>query len=1425
MDEYNVISTEEEVIETNVGSSGDPIVAGEESVDVTVQKEESVSVESDEAEIVDIGISEAFPFSTYGVLDEDLEDTDVLLDGQVVSADVNDNSIMLTEVLEDSAALGGSANITHDSLIGKNDGVQHEISAIDGLSATLNSLRALKTVFSDGRGFAQYHMWADGNPDGEDRSGYFVSMAPCTEDSTDKIKICTSIDEDALGVTVAKNQDENGFPGFIGGELDTGNDDDNAYGLVCLLGHVLVRRMSDVVTGDYVIPNALGEAQKSGGSLGYQVISIDDIGGVKYACINLVPNGNALASIKDSVNALAERVSAAESNAAAAINRANEAYDLAELGSGSANVEILDKINQTEQTAQNAQDVANNAQSTANNASQIVQDALDAMEETKEIANDANETAELAKGEIDTAIASVNDLTTGLTPITTWTNADGESGAKYFVEYLDENQIQTEATIKTMESNLESTQSAISGNAKSLQSIVGTVRKYSVGERSQAYGLDIESAQNTLAAAIVYVPTVEHTESYGNSVQTFRKYYSYIWNGTGWTESAQASVMFSSVYVMGGTTQLYWYTQSTDVKDGNTTYPKETLYLWEGDKWTAVATLGDNSLSRAVSLAQQTENEIKLSVGTLSGNLAKISAKVDSNSARIDNITQFEGSDFDSALTSLQQQSNKHEASINSLAQFGHITADWVDIEEQPSGTFYAVIPEWNDADDCWDFSGASSTTATEVYCYAENTEDSDTYLQYICGEQNQWTKVTRKRSESMASIQSQATANAASITSIVSHVGADGTVTAASIMQSVNEDESEVQINADKIKFQGSEVDISAVGDGIVNAINASTEGVRINANKLTVDATEMEIDATTIDFTGVTEFVRPGDLDGSNSNSTTVIIGDKITTGAIKSNNYDSGATDSLVPSDNFSDGGTLIDLDNGCIYTPTFAIDGDGGAHFAGTLETPGGTIGGLIIQDRYLTNNEFVTEFTHNTTTGFYIGQLGISMTGVLPGTTTYSHIILDSNEGKLIADNAEITGKMIATSGYIGTDVNGMTIGDNNIHSVYTYQTSYDTASAYMDSYNTLIVESNDLVYACDQDFVYVGTDGIGLMHTASYMENYEAGERVISKQTYMAGGELFSNSAEITGKVIATSGEFNNVDVKTGTIGGFTIRNSGLFSMTGTTSDGSGILITPEYIKMSGAIDGVQYDLMLDVGGVLSLSDEDSSATMHGGEITLVTSKELNEGDSITSAINGAGISLNYSSDMNFSCNIGAVDVTQGTDGAIDHVAFGISDTSHIKLSATESLELLSSQYIYMNASAYIDCVAQQIELTASDGGAGVLAGTWQLDSGASVTSWRGAKHDIEQLDDRYSVLFDNLNPTRFKYNDGISDRYHTGLILDEMKAAMDVAGIDNKEFAAYCINNEETGEGGIRYSELIALLIKEVQTLKKEIKEIKGNE
>ena len=112
--------------------------------------------------------------------------------------------------------------------------------------------------------------------------------------------------------------------------------------------------------------------------------------------------------------------------------------------------------------------------------------------------------------------------------------------------------------------------------------------------------------------------------------------------------------------------------------------------------------------------------------------------------------------------------------------------------------------------------------------------------------------------------------------------------------------------------------------------------------------------------------------------------------------------------------------------------------------------------------------------------------------------------------------------------------------------------------------------------------------------------------------------------------------------------------------------------------------------------------------------------------------------------------------------------------------------------------------------------------------SGSIGTSDRNKKNSIQPLGEKYSLFFDKLNPVTFKFNDGTSDRTHTGLIAQDVKEAAEAAGLTTQEVAAYC--EWEEGEGdeksktcGLRYEELISLCVYEIQKLKQEVKDLKS--
>ena len=118
----------------------------------------------------------------------------------------------------------------------------------------------------------------------------------------------------------------------------------------------------------------------------------------------------------------------------------------------------------------------------------------------------------------------------------------------------------------------------------------------------------------------------------------------------------------------------------------------------------------------------------------------------------------------------------------------------------------------------------------------------------------------------------------------------------------------------------------------------------------------------------------------------------------------------------------------------------------------------------------------------------------------------------------------------------------------------------------------------------------------------------------------------------------------------------------------------------------------------------------------------------------------------------------------------------------------------------------------------------GQLFGTWRSSSSIIISSDKNKKKDIEALDERYGAFFDYLNPVRFKYKDGSSSRFHTGFIAQEVIEALDNSNLSESELAAVCTihGKDESTELGIRYEELIAVCVNEIQKLKIEIKSLK---
>lgn len=130
------------------------------------------------------------------------------------------------------------------------------------------------------------------------------------------------------------------------------------------------------------------------------------------------------------------------------------------------------------------------------------------------------------------------------------------------------------------------------------------------------------------------------------------------------------------------------------------------------------------------------------------------------------------------------------------------------------------------------------------------------------------------------------------------------------------------------------------------------------------------------------------------------------------------------------------------------------------------------------------------------------------------------------------------------------------------------------------------------------------------------------------------------------------------------------------------------------------------------------------------------------------------------------------------------------------------------------NGNDLLFCVANSTKMKVTSSG-GNLYGTWYGISNLAITSDRKVKHTIEPLSSlpQYTDVFDKLEPVRYKYNDGESDRFHTGFIAQDVENAVLDSGLSSKDFAGYL--KDADNNYYLRYEELIALLVNEVKSLK----------
>lgn len=537
----------------------------------------------------------------------------------------------------------------------------------------------------------------------------------------------------------------------------------------------------------------------------------------------------------------------------------------------------------------------------------------------------------------------------------------------------------------------------------------------------------------------------------------------------------------------------------------------------------------------------------------------------------------------------------------------------------------------------------------------------------------------------------------------------------------------------------------------------------------------------------------------------------------------------------------GNKVAYLQSGAMYFPSAHISGgsieiggseSGGQHVlgpfyvdnVGNLTASSATITGqLTAQSGSKLGNWDISTAIYNGKTslsdtshgGIYIGTDGVYL-GNGASTETAVKLLPD---GTLTANSADITGTLKAGSGSKIADWTvGKTTGTNPISYIYSgSRTSYSsTASG-----------------------IYIGTDGISMGSPTSTTSG-AVGVQISSS------GALTCRGATIRGNITAESLTITSGATVTGiSANGITTGTMSADRISGGTIDATNVSITN--LSASSITSGSMSAARITSGtmsanrisgGTIDASDvtinnlnasKITSGTLSSSYIKLTGWLALYNGNSVAGYIGYATGSASYAptSGIGMASSYGSCMVTSGgaalkTDSG---EVFADSQGAGMKVIGGSSYSVLLR--LLSGSIGFHPATDGSISLGSSD----KRWGTVYSSSSSISTSDRQVKHDISYDIDDYEPLFDELKPVKYKFDDGTSNRYHTGFISQDIEESLDRLGMSTLDFAGFIKSPRHDDEGhqiegyhyALRYEEFIALAVLKIKKLEQRIAALEG--
>ena len=385
---------------------------------------------------------------------------------------------------------------------------------------------------------------------------------------------------------------------------------------------------------------------------------------------------------------------------------------------------------------------------------------------------------------------------------------------------------------------------------------------------------------------------------------------------------------------------------------------------------------------------------------------------------------------------------------------------------------------------------------------------------------------------------------------------------------------------------------------------------------------------------------------------------------------------------------------------------------------------------------------------------------------------YNNVLNDypfkvTSGGALTATGATITGTLKAET---GSQIGDFKFSNGAIHSEH-MKSLTDTDSG--------------------ESGVWVGTDGVGVRKEAAN------GTALAYAYLSTSDGKLHATGAVIDGNITATSLNVSNTTTGTLDCTLLTVSNLNAGAITAGT-------LSSAYIKLSGRM------------SVYATASSGSPSGYLGW---------FPGYDGVTGTV---GIGMYVSSG-------GAV---KATSSGANMIYTGSTTYGEVYVSSGAALKAArsgTSKTVSMQYDSDVTAFAFEPAIV-GDSGTITLGGSnrrWKVvyaDTAAINTSDRTQKNSISYDIDDYEVVFDELKPVKYKFNNGDSNRYHTGFIAQDIEDSLEKLGMSTLDLAAFIKSPYYSDEGefegynyALRYEELIALNTLKIKKLEERIRALEG--